>query len=860
MAVARVDAALPPGDGSVVNWSGQGLQKLSPNLPCEADIHTLILDKNQIIKLENLEKCRRLIQLSVANNRLVRMMGVAKLTQLRVLNLPHNSIGYVEGLKELVHLEWLNLAGNNLKAMEQINSCAALQHLDLSDNSIPQIGDLSKLLSLKTLLLHGNIITSLRMAPAYLPRSLAILSLAENEVRDLNEISFLASLTELEQLSIMNNPCVMATPSIPGFDYRPYIVSWCLNLRVLDGYVISQKESLKAEWLYSQGKGRAYRPGQHIQLVQYLATVCPLTSTLGLQTAEDAKLEKILSKQRFHQRQLMNQSQNEELSPLAPVETRAPLVPEHSSPVQDCQIVQESEPVIQVNSWVGISSDDDQLYGVKNNFPASVHTARYSRNDLRLEDIQTDEDKLSCSLLSSESTFMPVASGLSPVSPTVELRLQGINLGLEDDGVADESVKGLGNQDFDKEEEKAFWAAKENSVQAMKSPISTEVNEKDGPLPCPEPTVTSAVLKDDTHSLTSSPESVGHNVFHTQPDGEEIMSQTASEKLPCRVLTQRCVALGQDKVALQKLNEAATKLQACWRGFYARNYNPQAKDVRYEIRLRRMQEHIVCLTDEIRRLRKERDEERIKKFVQEEAVRFLWNQVRSLQAWQQMVDQRLSSWRSDVPPLSSTLVPSKPPSFTQSQESSSDHNSDWFIAPDEAPQEKSLREFPDSGFHSSLTEQIHCLQDSLDFEKSSTEDSESSIMGNSVDTVKYGKESDVGDVSEEHGEWSKESSNDEQDKSLLEQYLTSVQQLEDADERTNFDEGTGDSKLYIACSPEKLDVLSDIASVDDAHGLSPALQAEISQTPENCKLNAEVQGQQSECESTFHVLHVGVIV
>ncbi|XP_059777203.1 centrosomal protein of 97 kDa isoform X1 [Balaenoptera ricei] len=851
----------PPGNyRSVVNWSGQGLQKLSPNLPYEVDIHTLILDKNQIIKLENLEKCKRLIQLSVANNRLVRMMGVAKLTQLRVLNLPHNSIGYVEGLKELVHLEWLNLAGNNLKAMEQINSCTALQHLDLSDNNIPQIGDLSKLASLKTLLLHGNIITSLRMAPAYLPRCLAILSLAENEIRDLNEISFLASLTELEQLSIMNNPCVMATPSIPGFDYRPYIVSWCLNLRVLDGYVISQKESLKAEWLYSQGKGRAYRPGQHIQLVQYLATVCPLTSTLGLQTAEDAKLEKILSKQRFHQRQLMNQSQNEESSSLAPVETRASLVLEHSSPIQDCQVVQESEPVIQVNSWVGISSNDDHLYAVKNNFPASVHTTRYSRNDLHLEDIQTDEDKLNCSLLSSESTFMPVASGLSPVSPTVELRLQDINLGLEDDGAADESVKCPENSGSDKEGEKAFWAANENSVEMTKSAISTEVNEKDGLLPCSEPTVTNTVKKDDTHSLTSFPESVGHNVFHTQPDSEETMSQTASEKLPCRVLTHRSVTLGQNKVALQKLNEAATKLQAYWRGFYARNYNPQAKDVRYEIRLRRMQEHIVCLTDEIRRLRKERDEERVKKFVQEEAVRFLWNQVRSLQAWQQTVDQHLSSCRPDVPPISSTLVPSNPPLFTQSQEPSSDQNSDWFIAPDEAPQEKSLPEFPDSGFHSSLTEQVHRLQDSLDFEKSSTEGSESSVMGNSTDTVKYGKESDVGDVSEEHGEWSKESSNNEQDNSLLEQYLTSVQQLDDADERTRFDEGMGDSKLHIARSPEKLDVLSDSASVDDTHGVSPTLQDEINQTPENCELNAEIQGQQSECGSTFQVLHVGIIV
>lgn len=56
------------------------------------------------------------------------------------------------------------------------------------------------------------------------------------------KVSFLASLRQLEQLSIMNNPCVMATPSVPGFDYRPYIVSWCLSLKILDGYMISQKE------------------------------------------------------------------------------------------------------------------------------------------------------------------------------------------------------------------------------------------------------------------------------------------------------------------------------------------------------------------------------------------------------------------------------------------------------------------------------------------------------------------------------------------------------------------------------------------------------------------------------------------
>ncbi|XP_051046815.1 centrosomal protein of 97 kDa isoform X2 [Phodopus roborovskii] len=901
------------------------------------------------------------------------MMGVAKLTQLRVLNLPHNSIGCMEGLKDLVHLEWLNLAGNNLKTMEQINSCTALQHLDLSDNNISQIGDLSKLMSLKTLLLHGNIITSLRMAPAYLPRSLSILSLAENEIRDLNEISFLASLSELEQLSIMNNPCVMATPSIPGFDYRPYIVSWCLNLRVLDGYVISQKESLKAEWLYSQGKGRAYRPGQHIQLAQYLATVCSLTSALGLQTAEDAKLEKILSKQRFHQRQLMNQSQSEELSPLAPVETRVPLTPERSSPVQDFQ---ESEPVLQINSWVGISSNDDQLYAVKNNFPASAHPTRYARNDLHLEDIQTDEDKLNCSLLSSESTFMPVASGLSPVSPTVELRLQGINLGLEDDDdFADESMKRLENQD----KEKPLWDTNESSVQMLKSKMSKEVDENSG------------LLKEDKHGLTSFPEAVEHSVSRIDPNGEETMSPTTSEKSPCRVFTQRSAALGQDKVTLQKRNAAATKLQACWRGFYTRNYNPQAKGVRYEIRLRRMQEHIVCLTDEVRRLRKERDEERVKTFVQEEAVRFLWNEVRSLQAWQQTVEQRLISWHTDVPPISSTLVSPKPPLFPQRQGPSSDQSSDWFIAEDEAPQEKSLPEFPDSGFHSSLTDQVRCLKDSLDFEKSSIESSESSMLGNSMDTVKHGRDPSSEAMIEEHGCCSKESSNSEQDNTLLEQYLTSVQQLDDAEQRTDSDEVAGDSMCQVACSQDHVagdsmcqvacsqdhvagdstchvacsqddmagdsmyqvacsqdhvagdstchvacsqddvagdsmyhvacsqddvagdstchvacsqddvagdstchvacsqddvagdsmyhvacsqdDVAGDsmyqvdcspesldASSHSEAHRVSPILQDGISQTPEKCELSADVQGQSPECDATFQVLHVGVIV
>lgn len=37
---------------------------------------------------------------------------------------------------------------------------------------------------------------------------------------------------------------------------------------------------LKAEWLYSQGKGHHFKVGQHLQTIQYLASVCPLTASV----------------------------------------------------------------------------------------------------------------------------------------------------------------------------------------------------------------------------------------------------------------------------------------------------------------------------------------------------------------------------------------------------------------------------------------------------------------------------------------------------------------------------------------------------------------------------------------------------
>ncbi|XP_018420782.1 PREDICTED: centrosomal protein of 97 kDa [Nanorana parkeri] len=731
----------PEKNVTVVDLTGQGLLKLTTTLPCGADTRTLILDKNQIIKLEHLEKCKNLTQLSVANNRLVRMMGVSKLFNLRVLNLPHNSIGYVEGLKDLVHLEWLNLAGNNLKGIDQLNSCTSLQHLDLSDNNISQIGDLSKLIYLRTLLLHGNNVTSLRKAPTCLPQCLAILSLAENEIRDLTEVSFLAGLTELEQLSIMNNPCVMATPSIPGFDYRPYIISWCLNLRVLDGYVVSQKESLKAEWLYSQGKGRLYRPGQHVPLASYLASVCPLTSANSLKTQEDAKLEKILSKQRLHQRQLMHQICNESHLSSTP-NRRSFSLTEQQSPTRSLQRSSEFEPTVKVDNWLGTSGNED--YASRNIPSSPAHSATTNYNNLYLEDIQTDEDKLNCSLLSSESTFVPVAPGLSPVSPTVEMRV----LGLSDEVDANDTLL-----EFNKEKTEKFYTC------SYVEQAECEMERKHDPIIQP------VLLNENVKA------SLSNNL--TSSDVKPLSDDSYCSN---RENSQAFGLQNYNAENLNRMNKAATKLQSLWRGFYARKYNPKIKEVYYEIRLSRMQEHIVFLSEEIIRLKNEKAEEKMERLIQTEAVKYLWEQVRSLKEWQSKVNAQIESISTLDKSLSSVH---ECPSKVVEQQSDS--------ATSVPEKVNGNLDIPDSGFHSIKVEHgFH--QEISSSERSSTEGSVSTL-----ETVRHYHQQepqcpvDQDTAVEVHSESSKDTSSSEQDISLLQQYLDKVELLDEEDDISHSD-------------------------------------------------------------------------
>ncbi|XP_056320388.1 centrosomal protein of 97 kDa isoform X1 [Danio aesculapii] len=539
------------GGPGVLDLSAQGLQRLEPQLFCpDLHTHTLILDQNQLMKLEHLEHNPDLQQLSVTCNRLVRMMNVCRLTQLRILNLQNNSIGCIEGLKELQQLEHLNLAGNNIKVMEQLHHCVSLQHLDLSDNNISQIGDVSRLSALQTLLLHGNIITTLRSAPAHLPAHLRVLSLAENEIRDLTEVCYLAPVRGLQQLSLLSNPCVSCVSSAVC-DYRPYVLSWCLGLELLDGVAVSQKEGLKAEWLYSQGRGRVFRPGEHTQLLQYLSRTCP--GAARQPPAEDAKLEKILNKQRHHQNQLQHTHHQ---SPSRPTHLDVQQL-HHNTPDED-EDDEDVEPAVRVNTWMGSVSPPAAAPP-----PCAAPPPAVAADGLLLQDLEAPGP------LASESAAHPA------------------------------SAPDSGEEEFE---------------DSLAPPTSTQ---------------------------------------HRAPREEPVCRGVASEHQQCEP------------------QDAAVRIQSWWRGLWTRQRHPQARAVRAEIRMRRMQDHIIHLSAQLDRVRRQQEEERLQRRVQEEAVKVLWKQLQVLLQWQASVDQRLNT--THTPALNKTHTPPDSATHTPADSSTDTH-------------------------------------------------------------------------------------------------------------------------------------------------------------------------------------------
>ncbi|EDW54191.1 centrosomal protein of 97 kDa isoform X2 [Drosophila sechellia] len=645
----------------VLNLSKQKLKKV----PKQDDAHSirqLILDENDLQKIDNIDSYLKIETLSLARNQLLRMYGVCRLHCLRELNLSFNGILSIEALKECIHLRVLNLEGNNIKTIEHLNTNVNLECLNLADNSIGSISDMSYLRNLKELYLHGNRLTHLRQCDKSLPTSLETLTLAKNSINDLNEICTLSHLSNLLSISIADNPCVTMTNSLDGFDYRPFVLNWCMSLKYIDGFVVDPIESLKAEWLYSQGRGRQFRVGEQQGLAKYLSSVCPLVGK-ALENENDRKLRLILSKAQHHQRQLQEEIMDNANSSAStsPSSHRKKPTSRIQSPRFSRLSGRQGSPESMVNSYHGNSSNNS----IVSDNGSTNHSLQMSIS--LIENIKNDGEgfSLAGSGMSSSvttKTYNSTESTPRNITPNPYNDQTFISQTPSGGPLAAASKMVPVPETLMSPDVCPAAVAQRVTVTALNPQLhKTKVNKnKDNKLNLPR--VRSPQLKRN-QSPTSSPRRMankcsGDNMqaqeklqqsvvladsggFSTDDDGEQInieklrairkMAAQKQQQMHQEQLKQQvdnnlnC----QDRLIEHVTESSAVTIQKMWRGYHTRKKTN--KDIAERLQRRRTQEYIEQLGKDMLLTKAQLENERKIQQLQMQAINALWKKVSTME-------------------------------------------------------------------------------------------------------------------------------------------------------------------------------------------------------------------------------------
>ncbi|XP_017075693.1 centrosomal protein of 97 kDa [Drosophila eugracilis] len=639
-------------------------KKKLKKVPKQDDAHSirqLILDENELQKIDNIDSYHKIETLSLARNQLLRMYGVCRLHCLRELNLSFNGILSIEGLKECIHLRVLNLEGNNVKTIEHLNMNVNLESLNLADNSIGSISDMSFLRNLKELYLHGNRLTHLRQCDKYLPTSLETLTLAKNSINDLNEICTLSHLSSLLSISIADNPCVIMTNSLDGFDYRPFVLNWCMSLKYIDGYVVDPIESLKAEWLYSQGRGRQFRVGEQQGLAKYLSSMCPLVGK-ALENENDRKLRLILSKAQHHQRQLQEEIMDNANSSAStsPSSHRKKPTSRIQSPRFSRLSGRQGSPESMANSYHGNSSNNSVvsdngsanhslqmsislIENIKNDgdgfslagsgMSSSVTTKTYNSTESTPRNITpnpyNDQTFISQTPsggpLAAASKMVPVPETLMspdvcPAAVAQRVTVTALNSQLH---------KSKGNKNKDNK----------LNLPRVRSP---QLKRNQSPTSSPRRMATKCdKVQQQQEKLQTSAVMVDAGGFSTDDDGEQI--NTEKLKAIRKMAAQKQQQMQQEQLKQQVDNSlncgdrliehvtesSAVTIQKMWRGYHTRKKTN--KDIAERLQRRRTQEYIEQLGKDMLLTKAQLENERKIQQLQMQAINALWKKVSTME-------------------------------------------------------------------------------------------------------------------------------------------------------------------------------------------------------------------------------------
>ena len=356
-------------------------------------------------------------------------------------------------------------------------------------------------------------------------------------------MSRLYHLVLLEVFSIAGNPCASTTSDpLPADFFRPFVINWLPGLKVLDEWPVGAKEGLAAEWLYSLGRGRQFKPGQHDELLAYLASVRSEVTTSGPEDESAAsKMDKILSLAQQHQQQLA-----------ASAGAAAPSVPS-PSPVRKAVANCRKNPY-PLRNQKGSTPPKDPPMGMSTSSTFTTNkTARPASVDVAEE------------LLSAEPMPALMAQSLDPAAAHVALTRSGsqgrVNSSRpsrpvsasHDDGGSGEST-GL---------RRSTSSAANNG--AARRPLSYG-----SPRPASRPS-----------SSTKQPAS--KLPVHLTNGGT------------VKSLSRPAQTVSSSSRSSHEQVKAAVTIQKIWRGYQVRNLDPSVRQIKSNLRAGRTEQHVVEL-------------------------------------------------------------------------------------------------------------------------------------------------------------------------------------------------------------------------------------------------------------------------
>lgn len=268
------------GPGAADGAGGAPPGELSPDDDFWDTVKELVIERQQLRRLASLTPLRRMWRASFAGNEISRIEGLERCTLLEELSLEDNRITAIEGLNSLTKLRKLDLGKNRVSRCHGLSQLTCLTQLSLEDNNISSLAGLGSLLVRRQRACahrcdgrRGNrssravgpvlaecredVLNSASLShiphpslppflSLFLPtQSLMELYLGNNQVTNLREINSLKALPRLIILDLIGNPIVEAE------DYRLYTVFHLRKLKVLDSVPIDLGEAGNAKQRYA---------------------------------------------------------------------------------------------------------------------------------------------------------------------------------------------------------------------------------------------------------------------------------------------------------------------------------------------------------------------------------------------------------------------------------------------------------------------------------------------------------------------------------------------------------------------------------------------------------------------------------